>query len=195
MPETRQSPHVPVTSGFQNPTGPKGLQNSWWLIYCLSRRWIGWTGASSHGRKTLDAALQMGGSFGGASMTTHYYVFSRSQPSGERDGVVFVNESPETFIAGLRKREGKDIWPMGGGKLARGFLEADLVDELYLGVVPALIGQALPAFPSGFPQREFSLIENTSYSKRLIALKCKRVKRESWTPSATCTPAPRTRRS
>ena len=53
------------------------------------------------GRKTLDAALQMGGgSFGGASMTT--YVFSRSQLSGERDGVVFVNESPEAFIAGLR---------------------------------------------------------------------------------------------
>src|ERR1017187_5557224 len=47
------------------------------------------------GRKTLDAALQMGGSFGGSSTAT--YVFSRSQPSGERDGVVFVNESPRVL--------------------------------------------------------------------------------------------------
>src|ERR1017187_3516946 len=121
------------------------------------------------GRKTLDAALQMGGSFGGSSTAT--YVFSRSQPSGERDGVVFVNESPESFIARVRKRKGKDIWLMGGGELARCFLEADLVDELHLGVVPMLIGQGLPAFPSLFPQREFSLIENKSYSKGLIELK------------------------
>jgi dihydrofolate reductase len=115
------------------------------------------------GRKTLDAALRMGGAGSFGDMAT--YVFSRSQPSGERDGVIFVNESLEPFIAGLRKSQGKDIWLMGGGELARGFLEADLVDELYLGVVPVLIGQGLPAFPSGFPQREFSLVENKSYSQ------------------------------
>jgi dihydrofolate reductase len=65
---------------------------------------------------------------------------------------------------------------MGGGELARDFLKADLVDELYLGVVPVLLGEGIPLFPSGFPQREFSLIENKSYSKGLIALKCGRVR-------------------
>ncbi len=45
------------------------------------------------GRKTLDAALQMGrGAFSGSSMAT--YVFSRSKPPGERDGLSFVNQSP-----------------------------------------------------------------------------------------------------
>ena len=91
------------------------------------------------GRKTLDVALKMGGSFGGSSMAT--YVFSRSKPAGERDGIVFTNESPATFISKLRERRGKNIWLMGGGELARDFLTADLVDELYLGVVPILLGQ------------------------------------------------------
>jgi dihydrofolate reductase len=125
------------------------------------------------GRKTLDAALQMGGgSFGGSSMAT--YVFSHSKPPGQRDGLVFVNQSPATFIRKLRKRPGKNIWHMGGGELARDFLKADLVDELYLGVVPVLLGEGIPLFPSGFPQRNFTVIENKTYSKGLISLRYKR---------------------
>jgi len=127
------------------------------------------------GRKTLDGALQMGGSFG-SSMPS--YVFSRSKPSGERDGVVFTNESPAAFIGKLRKRPGKNIWLMGGGELVRDFLKADLVDELYLGVVPVLLGEGIPLFPSGFPQRDFALIENKTYSKGLIALKYARVRKK-----------------
>jgi hypothetical protein len=42
------------------------------------------------GSKTRDAALKMGGgAFAGSSMAT--YVFSRSKPPGERDGLTFVN--------------------------------------------------------------------------------------------------------
>jgi len=68
---------------------------------------------------------------------------------------------------------------MGGGELARDFLKADLVDELYLGVVPVLLGEGIPLFPSGFPQRDFSLVENKTYSKGLITLKYKRTRREA----------------
>ena len=63
---------------------------------------------------------------------------------------------------------------MGGGELARAFLNADLVDRLYLGVVPVLLGEGIPLFPSGFPQRDFTLLENKSYSKGLITLKYER---------------------
>lgn len=130
------------------------------------------------GRKTLDVALQMGGgSFGGSSMAT--YVFSHSKPAGERDGLVFINQSPAAFIRQLRKRSGKDIWLMGGGELARAFLKADLVDGLYLGIVPVLLGEGIPLFPSGFPQRDFTLVENKTYSKGLIALKYKRSRSKS----------------
>jgi dihydrofolate reductase len=127
------------------------------------------------GRKTLDAALKMGGgSFTGGGMAT--YVFSRSQRPGERDGLTFVNKSPAAFVEKLRQRKGKDIWLMGGGELTRDFLKADLVDELYIGMVPVLLGEGLPLFPSGFPQRNFALVENKTYSKGMIALKYKRVR-------------------
>ena len=122
------------------------------------------------GRKTLDVGIKMsGGSFNNYGLAT--YVFSRSQPPGEREGYAFTNQSPASFVKKLRKRRGKNIWLMGGGELARDFLKADLVDELYIGVVPVLLGDGIPLFPSGFPQRNFSLIENKTYSKGMIALR------------------------
>jgi dihydrofolate reductase len=125
------------------------------------------------GRKTYDIAKKMGGSFGPKTPT---YVFSRKRRPGDRDGVTFTNRSPAALVGEIRKRPGKDIWLMGGGQLIRDFLKADLVDELYIGVVPVLLGEGIPLFPSGFPQREFALIENKTFSRGLISLKYERVR-------------------
>jgi dihydrofolate reductase len=64
----------------------------------------------------------------------------------------------------------------GRRRACRSFLQADLVDELYLGIVPVLLGAGIPLFPSGFPQRDFQLTENKTYSKGLIALTYKRAR-------------------
>jgi dihydrofolate reductase len=112
--------------------------------------------AAIMGRKTLDAA--------------------RSGPPGERDGVVFTNRSLAAIVREPRNERGKDIWLMGGGELAREFLKADLIDELYRGIVPRLIGEGIPLVPSGFRQRDFSLVENRTYSKGMIALKYRRMR-------------------
>jgi len=128
------------------------------------------------GRKTHDDGLKMGGTFGGG---IKYFVFSRTLPPGERNGITFTNESPGAVISAIRKQPGKHIWLMGGGELIRDFLKEDLVDELYLGVVPVLIGEGIPLFPSGFPQREFDLIENKSYSQGMIALRYTRATKKA----------------
>jgi dihydrofolate reductase len=129
------------------------------------------------GRKTYEMALKLGGGSMGAAAKL-YYVFSRSLEAGERGGVTFVRDSPGELVGALRRRKGKDIWLMGGGELTRAFLKDDLVDELYLGVVPLVIGEGIPAFPSGFPQREFKLVENKTYSKGMIALLYERARRK-----------------
>jgi dihydrofolate reductase len=129
------------------------------------------------GRKTYEMVLKLGGgSTGPGGMP--YYVFSRSLEAGERGGVTFVRDSPRELIGALRRRKGKDIWLMGGGELTRAFLKDDLVDELYLGVVPLVIGEGILAFPSGFPQREFKLVENKTYSRGMIALRYERARRK-----------------
>jgi dihydrofolate reductase len=126
------------------------------------------------GRKTYDVAKAMGG--GGFDAKIKSYVCSRTLPPGEREGINFTQEAPASLVEKIRSGKGKDIWLMGGGELARDFLIADLVDELYLGVVPVLLGEGIPLFPSGFPQRNFALIENKTFSRGMIALKYRRVR-------------------
>jgi dihydrofolate reductase len=130
------------------------------------------------GRKTLDDGLKMtGGKFNNYGIKC--YVMSRSQPPGERDGYEVTNKTPEALIAEVRKQRGKNIWMMGGGELARDFLKADLIDEMEIGVVPVLIGEGIPLFPAGFPEREFKLVENKAYGKGLLVLKYERVRKKS----------------
>ena len=130
------------------------------------------------GRKTYEVTKAMAGApdAGKSGPKITNYVFSRSLPTGERDGFIFVDQSPESLIKEIRKEKGKDIWLSGGGELTRDFLIADLVDEIHLGVVPVLIGAGLPAFPAGFPQRNFTLIENETFSQGLISIKYKRAR-------------------
>jgi dihydrofolate reductase len=131
--------------------------------------------AALMGRKTYEAGLRMsGGAFSNYGLRC--YVFSRTLAPGERSGVTIVNEPPRSFVASLRKQKGKNIWHMGGGELARAFLQDDLIDELYLGIVPTLIGEGLPLFPSGFPERKFALLENKAFSQGLITLRYERLR-------------------
>ena len=128
------------------------------------------------GRKTYEAGVRLsGGKF--ESYGLRCYIFSRSLPEGERGLANFVREEPKRVVEELRKQKGKHIWLIGGGELMREFLNEDLVDELYLGIVPVLIGEGIPLFAAGFPQREFTLTENKSYSGGVIALKYERVRK------------------
>jgi dihydrofolate reductase len=128
------------------------------------------------GRKTLEVVIALSGGSYKSPVEAPTYVFSKTQRPGERDGVIFTNQSPASWLRKIRTRRGRHIAHMGGGELARSFLQADLIDELFLGVVPILLGEGLPLFPGGFPQREFTLIENRTYSKSQIALTYRRVR-------------------
>lgn len=131
--------------------------------------------AALMGRKTYDVGMKMGGFGHGPKMEN--YVFSRTLPPGERNLCIFTRKSPAEVVKDLRSQPGKkDIWAMGGGDLARQLLIADLVDEIHLGVVPVLLGQGIPLFPGGFPQRNFALMTNKTFSRGLIELKYKRVR-------------------
>jgi dihydrofolate reductase len=130
------------------------------------------------GRKTYEVGLRLsGGKFNTYGLAT--YIMTSTLPPGERDGIIFTNKSPKSLIASLRKRRGKHIWHMGGGALARAFLREDLIDEVHLGVFLKLLGEGIPVFPSGFPERHFHLLENKSYGKNFLSLKFARTRFKS----------------
>jgi dihydrofolate reductase len=104
------------------------------------------------------------------------YVVSRRWKPGKRAGFEVVSGSLTAFVRKLKRRSGKDIYLGGGGELCRSFLQEDLVDELYIGVSPILLGDGIPGFPGKFPQREFRLTECKSYSNGSVGLRYERMR-------------------
>ena len=106
------------------------------------------------GRKTAAATSEMRKSGEIPEMPgISNYVFSRRWKPGKRDGFEVVSGSLIAFVRKLKRRKGKDIYLGGGGQLCRSFLQEDLVDELFIGLSPVLLGDGIPGFPGKFPQR------------------------------------------
>ncbi len=129
------------------------------------------------GRKTAAAAAKLRES--GEMLETPgmaNYVVSRRWKPGKREGFEVVSGSLAAFVKKLKLRPGKDIYLGGGGELCRSFLQEDLVDELYIGVAPILLGDGIPGFPGKFPQRDFRLTECKSYSNGSVGLRYERIR-------------------
>ena len=129
------------------------------------------------GRKTAaaTAAMRKSGEIPDMPGISNY-VFSRRWKPGKRDGFEVVSGSLTAFVRKLKGRKGKDIYLGGGGQLCRSFLQEDLVDELFLGLGPVLLGDGSPGFPGKFPQRDFKLTECKSYSNGSVALRYERMR-------------------
>jgi dihydrofolate reductase len=129
------------------------------------------------GRKTAVGMLKMrkSGEMPETPGITNYVVSRRWKP-GKREEFEVVSGSLTAFVKKLKRRPGKDIYLGGGGELCRSFLQEDLIDELYIGVGPMLLGDGIPGFPGKFPQREFRLTECKSYSNGSVGLRYERMR-------------------
>ena len=135
------------------------------------------------GRKTAAATAEMRKSGEISDMPgISNYVFSRRWKPGKRDGFEVVIGSLTAFVRKLKRRKGKDIYLGGGGQLCRSFLQEDLVDELFLGLAPVLLGDGIPGFPGKLPQRDFKLTECKSYSNGSVALRYERMRTKTVRP-------------
>ncbi|MGO8813892.1 MAG: dihydrofolate reductase family protein [Terriglobia bacterium] len=129
------------------------------------------------GRKTAAAVEKMrkSGEIPDTPGMTNYVISRRWKP-GKHEWFEVVGGSLKSFVRKLKRRPGKDIYLGGGGELARSFLQEDLVDELYIGVGPLLLGDGIPGFPGKFPQRDFRLTECKSYSNGSVGLRYERIR-------------------
>ena len=129
------------------------------------------------GRKTAVGMVKMrkSGEMPETPGITNYVVSRRWKP-GKRKEFEVVSGSLTAFVKKLKGRPGKDIYLGGGGELCRSFLQEDLIDELFIGVGPILLGDGIPGFPGKFPQRDFRLTECKSYANGSVGLRYERMR-------------------
>jgi dihydrofolate reductase len=107
-------------------------------------------GAMISGRTTYDDSLRFWGPDGptGERRVQLFVVTHEAPETSPENGVyTFVTDGLESAIAQARAvANGKDVTIMGGADLGQKYLNAGLVDEIGLHVVPWLFGSGTPLF-------------------------------------------------
>ena len=69
------------------------------------------------------------------------FVFTFEPLITQLDCIKFTSDPPKVWFEKLNNK--KDIWLMGGAKLAQSFAKDDLIDEIILTIVPQKLGQGI----------------------------------------------------
>jgi dihydrofolate reductase len=122
------------------------------------------------GRKTYEAALQLGAKFNSKSEKT--YVFSHQpRPADAPAGVEFVRDDIGSFVSRLKRQPGKDIWLMGGGDLIASCLDANVIDEFVLTVTPVFIGDGIPLIARRHRHVPLELLSSEQFEDGVVQLR------------------------
>lgn len=87
-----------------------------------------------------DESSEFEKSFNGAIAKMDRYVFSTTKTEFE-GGASVVGDDIAGFVRDLKSRPGKNIWLYGGASLVTTFMNLDLVDEFWLGIMPVILGK------------------------------------------------------
>ena len=123
------------------------------------------------GRKSWEVALEMSPKPKSKPRKNPYgdmeaYVFSNTLESSGAKDVEIISGNLTEFVENLKAKDGKNIWLSGGGKLAKSFLDENLVDEIYLGISPLLLGSGLPLFPELIREIPLRLLSCKTYKHK-----------------------------
>ncbi len=98
------------------------------------------------------------------------YVVTRQKELENTDDVEFIREAPVSFIRALKQQKGKDIWLIGGGEINTLLLNAGLIDELELFVMPVILPEGIGLF-GGFPeQTALRLLKTQSFASGAVRM-------------------------
>lgn len=122
------------------------------------------------GRKSFEMA--------GASMFPGKacYVFSNSLKKVKGKNTELVSGNVIEAVQAIKQQQKKNIWLFGGASLTTTFMNHHLVDEMWLGIVPVVLGQGKALFQNIQQRQHFTVMES-AVSKGYLSLKLSRGKK------------------
>ena len=119
------------------------------------------TGALVVGRKLYDFTNGWGGRH---PMGVHTVVLTH-RPLEDNEHFTFVTGGIEEAVAVAQKHAGEKVVGLNSGEIARQAIDAGLVDEIFLDLVPVILGGGTPFFAPGKGyelEGPISVVESTS---------------------------------
>lgn len=91
------------------------------------------------------------------------YVFTRNPDHQDTEDVSFISENHLSFTEQLKRGKGGDIWLIGGGQINTLLLNAGLVDELFLFLMPIILPDGLDLFAETPLESQLQLLTSKNY--------------------------------
>ena len=113
------------------------------------------------GRRSYEVSVTTAGA---PALPLPTYVYSRSLPEGQRDGVTFARDAVAHVRALKQASDGKPLWLWGGGDLFGELARAGLVDGVDVAIIPVLIGGGLPLIRGPVPRIPLQLRSQRLYA-------------------------------
>ena len=98
------------------------------------------------------------------------YVFTRDSSQRDDRNVMYVSEHPIDFMRDLKLKPGKDIWLIGGGQINTLLLNAGLIDEIQVYVMPIILTEGIDLFESLPKETSLKLKSSKTYESGAVEL-------------------------
>lgn len=99
------------------------------------------------------------------------YVITRKQDLKNTEFVEFITENHTDFIQELKNKKGGDIWLIGGGQINTMLLNAGLIDEIQVFVMPIILSDGIKMFEILPNEMLLELVETKNFASGAVLLK------------------------
>ena len=119
------------------------------------------------GRKTYDWVMKQVKEFPHAQLDS--YIITRT-PRQDIGKIKFYTGNLKELVLRLRQERGKNIFIDGGAEIVNELFKEKLIDQIYLSIVPILLGDGVRLFKEGLPEQNLRLINSKQFETGLIQL-------------------------
>ncbi|PSL07727.1 dihydrofolate reductase family protein [Cecembia rubra] len=117
------------------------------------------------GRRTYEWVMSQVEEFPYAGKETYIITRELRESIGK---VHFYSDDIETLIDRLKRREGRNLFIVGGAQVVKMVLDAGLMDEMIISIVPVLLGDGIPLFSKGIPASNLKLVSTRNFESGLV---------------------------
>lgn len=121
------------------------------------------------GRKTYDYVVrEIGAEHYDNGQRAIYVITSQKRAAVGR--TTFYSGNLMELIQELRSKAGKNLYCDGGAELIHALLQADLIDEIIVSIIPILLGEGVRLFKDGRQEQVLELLTTKTFETGLVQL-------------------------
>lgn len=91
------------------------------------------------------------------------YVLTHRELSSTNE-IIFTDQETCDLVRALKQEQGKKIWICGGANIIQKLIEADLIDEYYISVIPTILGSGIRLFGTNPKEIKLKLVRTQTYN-------------------------------